>query len=597
VTEYVKQFFALVVLAGLCGSVLVLRDQSTPPAETAADQATALNNYGFYFTEVAKKCGIDFVHHSAAKLDDKLQHILPIVAGMSASVSVVDFDRDGLPDLFVVESAEGSQCRLYRNNGDGTFTDVAPQLGLADLNREGTGTCTGAVWGDYDNDGYEDVLVYKWGKPELFHNDRGKGFTRVTDTAGDLPKWVNANSAIWVDFDGDGKLDLFLAGYWPENLDLWHLQTSRVMPESFEYAKNGGRKYLLRNKGDGTFEDVTLAAGLTSTRWTLAVVAANLCGSRYPDLFLANDYGVSELYANRDGKRFEEIGVRCRVGEAPKSGMCASVGDVSNRGCFCVYVSNITEPGNLIQHNNLWVPEQGHTGDNLRYMNRADILNVGDGGWSWGAQFGDFNNDGLPDLYLVNGYVSADAKQTYWYDYSKIAGGHEIVIGDAKNWPPIKGKSLSGYQQKCLWINRGGKFVNVAPAVGVTDRFDGRSVALVDLWNRGVLDAVVANQNGPLLVYKNTVSSDNQWVQFELEGTASNRSAIGAEVELHWNGHKQLQVVSGGSGYASQNMRRLHFGLGRDAGTERAVIRWPSGKTQEISRPAAGTVHHVKEPS
>ena len=133
---------------------------------------------------------------------------------MGASVSVVDFDRDGWPDLYVVNSGEGSQNRLYRNQGDGTFEDVAEEMGVADLNQPGTGVCMGAVWGDYDNDGYEDLLVYKWGRPELFHNDGGKDFTRVTDKAG-LPKWVNANSAVWLDYDRDGQLDLFLAGYWP----------------------------------------------------------------------------------------------------------------------------------------------------------------------------------------------------------------------------------------------------------------------------------------------------------------------------------------------------------------------------------------------
>lgn len=279
-------------------------------------------------------------------------------------------------------------------------------MGVADLNRPGTGVCMGAVWGDFDNDGYEDLLVYKWGRPELFHNAKGKGFTRVTDKAG-LPKWVNANSAVWLDFDRDGKLDLFLAGYWADDLDLWHLKTTKMMPESFEYAKNGGRKYLLRNKGDGTFEDVTENLGITSTRWTLGVAAGDLCGSGYPDLFLANDYGVSELYANQGGKRFIEIAKRAGIAKAPKSGMNASFGDIFNEGRFSIYVSNITEPVYLLQGNNLWVPEKDTFGNDIRYENQANVLDVERGGWSWGAQFGDLNNDGLLDLYLTNGYLTA----------------------------------------------------------------------------------------------------------------------------------------------------------------------------------------------
>jgi hypothetical protein len=583
-----KQLVAVLLLGSMLGAVVLL----------AQGPKQAMERYGFYLEEVSKQSGIDFTHQ-APKCDPKLDRIMPIIASMGASVTVVDFDRDGWPDLYVINSAEGSKNRLYRNMHDGTFKDVAEEMGVADLNQPGTGVCMGAVWGDFDNDGYEDLLVYKWGKPELFHNDKGKGFTRVTDKAG-LPKWLNANSAVWLDYDNDGHLDLFLAGYWPDELNLSDLPHTKVMPESFEYAKNGGHKYLLRNKGDGTFEDVTEKVGIKSTRWTLAVAAGRLCGSKYPDLFLANDYGVSELYMNKDGKEFVEIGERAGVAERPKSGMNASFGDVYNKGRLSVYVSNITEPRLLTQGNNLWVPRDGTEGKDTRFTNHANQLKVEYGGWSWGAQFGDLNNDGRLDLYLTNGYISGDRnKDSYWYDYSLIAGANKKIIEDAEKWPEMKGRSLSGYQQKCVWINRGGKFVEVAQAVGAKDTFDGRSVVLVDLWNRGVLDVVVANQKGPLLVYKNTVAPENQWVQFELEGTKSNRSAIGARVRLFWNNGEELQQVqevSGGNGYASQNMRALHFGLGKDPKIEKAIIEWPSGQTQTLTAPKAGIRHPVKEP-
>jgi hypothetical protein len=225
-------------------------------------------------------------------------------------------------------------------------------------------------------------------------------------------------------------------------------------------------------------------------------------------------------------------------------------------------------------------------------------MDVEIGGWSFGAQFGDLNNDGMQDLYLVNGYVSADRNKNYWYDFSKIAGGNSTIISDAAHWPAMEGRSLSGYQQKRVWLNDGsGKFVDVASAVGANDNFDGRSVALVDLWNRGVLDVVVANQKGPLLIYKNTTNPANGWIDFELEGQSSNRSAIGAEVKLFWNGQQQVQEVSGGSGFCSQNQRRLHFGLGKNARVEKAEIRWPSGKVSTIEQPVAGQVQKIKEPA
>ncbi|HEV3263528.1 MAG TPA: CRTAC1 family protein [Gemmataceae bacterium] len=590
-----KQLVLILLLTGLIGAVVVLRRPSTNEPQAPLGDQEALSRYGFYLREVSKQCGIDFTHE-APTLDPKLDHIMPIIASMGASVTVVDFDRDGWPDLYVVTSKEGGKNHLYRNQHDGTFKDVAEAMGIADLNRPGTGVCMGAVWGDYDNDGYDDLLVYKWGRPELYHNDHGKGFTRVTEKAG-LPKWVNANSAVWVDFDRDGRLDLLICGYWRDDLDLWHIDTTKIMPDDFEYATNGGRKYLLRNRGDGTFEDVTEKMGIDSHRWTLAVAAADLCGSGYPDLFLANDYGVSELYANQGGKGFVEIGKKAGIAKAPKSGMNVSFGDIYNQGNFAVYVSNISEPGNLIQGNNLWVKEEGTAGEDVRFMNQANLLGTELGGWSWGAQFGDLNNDGLLDLYLTNGYISTEDPESYWYDYSKIGPGSRLIIAEATNWPAMRGRQLSGHQQKCVWINKGGKFIDVAQGVGVTDTFDGRSIVLVDLWNRGVLDVVVANQKGPLLVYKNTVAPENQWIQFELEGTVSNRSAIGAQVRLYWNGQQQVQEVSGGNGYASQNQRRLHFGLGKEPRIEKAVIRWPSGRERTLVAPKARMLHKIKEPS
>jgi hypothetical protein len=452
-----------------------------------------------------------------------------------------------------------------------------------------------AVWGDYDNDGYEDLLLVKWGRPELYHNGGGHGFTRVTDAG--LPAWVNANSAIWLDYDGDGLLDIFIGGYYPEDLDLWHLKNTRMMPESFEYAKNGGRKYLFHNLGNGKFEDVTEKMGINSRRWTLATSAADLRGTGRPDLFIANDYGVSELYLN-DGKRFREVGEKSGVGFAPKSGMNVAFGDIGNQGKYAIYVSNISEEGVLIQGNNLWVPKEGSAGNELKYENLARDMDVELGGWSFGAQFADLNNDGTLDLYLTNGNVSLDQSRNYWYDFSKVAGGNTAIIGDAKNWPAMEGRSLSGYQQKRVWINDGaGKFVDVAQAVGVTDTYDGRSVAMADLWNRGVLDVVVANQRGPLLIYKNTVAAENKWIEFELTGTKSNRSAIGAQVTVFWNGQRQLQEVSGGSGFCAQNQRALHFGLGKTPQIDKLLIRWPSGKVQTIEKPNVDEIHKVKEPA
>src|ERR1700739_4097142 len=195
--------FALFFVGLIAVPVIINRVSARRKAAAGSGSASAaLARYGFYLTDVSKQAGVHFIHQ-APVLDPQLAAIMPEIASMGASVSIVDYDRDGWPDIYVTNSSAGSMNALYHNNHDGTFTDVAPQLGIADVNQPGTGVSMGAIWGDYDNDDYPDLYLIKWGRPELFHNDNGHGFTRVSDAAG-LPKWMNANTATWLGSHGDG---------------------------------------------------------------------------------------------------------------------------------------------------------------------------------------------------------------------------------------------------------------------------------------------------------------------------------------------------------------------------------------------------------
>jgi len=544
---------------------------------------------GFHLENVAAAIGIDFVHHRPL-LDPKLDNVAPHVAGVGAAVSVTDVNQDGHPDLYFTNSRFGFPNALYVADSTGHFHDLAAEAGIADLNREDEGVSMGSVWGDYDNDGREDLLVYRYGYLSLFHNLGGLRFEDVTQAAG-LRQWINSNGAIWFDYDRDGLLDLYVTAYYRDDVDLWHLKSTRMMHNSFEFATNGGKNRLFHNLGGGRFEDVTDRMGVGSTRWTLAAAAADFDEDGWPDLYVANDYGPEEFFRNVDGQRFELA--RAGLEANSKSGMSVTLGDLQNRGRLDVFVSNISEPGYLFQSNNLRLNLLSEVG---RFENVAQGV-VADAGWAWGAQAGDLDNDGLVDLFIANGFISADSTKSYWYSMSKIAGANGTVFEDAKNWPAIGSASLSGYERSRVLENEGDQgWVDVADSVGVTDRYDGRAVALVDLFDDGALDVVVANQNQPAVVYRNTVDPGNHWIGFRLVGTRSNRSAIGAEATIEFGGVKQRRVVDGGSGFASQNDRRLHFGIGKATRVDRVVIRWPSGAIQTVDRPAVDRYDRIVEP-
>ena len=252
-----KKVIVAIVFVALLSSPILLKPSANQTDNNSTNRKlTALEQYGFSLEEVIDQTGIDFLHQSPV-LDEKINHILSQIASMGASVSICDFDNDGWNDIYFTNSRTGSLNALYHNQKDGKFLEVGANLGVADVNKEGSGVSMGSIWGDYDNDGYEDLFIYKWGKPELFKNDSARVFKNVTDKSG-IPDWLNVNTAIWLDFNNDALLDLFIGGYYQEKTDLWNLSTTKFMPESFEYANNGGRNYLLKNQGDGTFIDVTI---------------------------------------------------------------------------------------------------------------------------------------------------------------------------------------------------------------------------------------------------------------------------------------------------------------------------------------------------
>jgi hypothetical protein len=563
-------------------------------SETFADKSEVIERYGFYLEDITGEAGVDFVHRRPV-VDEKLAHILPQIASVGASVSITDFNNDKKPDIYLTNSEAGSANALYRNNGDGTFTDVAAELGIADLNNQNSGASMGAVWGDFDNDGHEDLFLYRWGNPELYRNEEGEGFTRMTNAG--LTDHINANTALWFDYNRDGYLDLFIGGYFHESVNLFNLKDTRMMPDSYEYATNGGRNYLYQNNGDGTFTDRTEEVGLLATnRWTLAASVADVDDSGYPDLVLANDYGADEVFLNRDGERFEDVSQESGIGFVPKSGMSVSFGDILNRGEFSIYITNISEAGVLMQGNNMWVPSRRSPEEPLRYRNLAGNMGVEIGEWGYSGKFVDLNNDGNLDLYVANGYVSDMPDTDYWYDYAKVVGGNRTIIMDANNWPAMNNRTFSGYQTNKIWLNDGaGRFREVANVVGGALDYDSRSVAHADFFGTGEMNLVVANQHQPVKIYRNTVNPANNWIGFDLEGTTSNRSAIGAEVTIIWNERSHKKIVSGGDAFSSQSQRPLHFGIGKSSSVDEVHIKWPSGHVDSVSDPEINRYHEIIE--
>ena len=521
------------------------------------------------FDEISARAGVAAPHRNR-RFDNKYAEIMAGYTALGASASVADYDGDGFDDLFVTDSAVDGRNHLYHNHGDLTFSDMTAVAGIGSGNDPANASAD-SLWFDFDNDGRPDLLVVRFGHNLLYHNLGQGKFRDVTRQAG-LDRYLNAITAVAFDYDHDGQIDLFIGSYF-QPVNLFHPDTPRFFPESFETANNGGGVTAFHNNGNDTFTDVTETIGLKTSGWVLDLGHGDADNDGWDDLYVACDFGTDRFFANNGNGTFTDR-TETAIGIDTKKGMNAEWGDYDNDGLLDIYVTNITtefmREGNFLWRNN----------GNLTFTDVSRETGTADTGWGWGAKLFDFDNDGWLDLYVMNGWVSAGPVD-YVPDIFKMIVQPGIDFTDARNWPPMGNKSLSGYEKKRLFHNqRGQGFTDQAAQYGLDSTRDGRGIAVADFDNDGRLDLFVANANAEPFLYHNVMPAGAHWAEFALTGTQSNRAAVGAQLRLTGGGRTYLQFVDGGNGFAGQSTTRVHFGLGPATRIESLEVRWPSGRRQ-----------------
>ncbi|HKC70712.1 MAG TPA: CRTAC1 family protein [Terriglobales bacterium] len=529
-----------------------------------------------WFTDGAEKAGLT-MQNVFGGLETK-QYIIETTG---TGIAIFDYDNDGWPDIFLVNgtrldgypAGKGPTNHLYRNNHDGTFTDVTVQAGLAGAPGWGQGVCVG----DYDNDGWEDLYVTYYGKNRLYHNNHGT-FAEVAEKAG-----VAGTGKAWgsgcafVDYDRDGKLDLMVATYVDFDLAnapkpgerptcLWKGVPVMCGPRGLKASKN----ILYHNRGDGTFEDVSTKSHIEQAAgyYSLSITTLDYDNDGWPDIYVACDSTPSILYHNNHDGTFTDVAVVAGAafnedGRA-QAGMGSTVADYDGDGNLDLFKTNFSDDTSTLYHNNGDGTFSDATfpaglGLHTQYL-------------GWGAMFFDFDNDTWPDLLLVNGHVYPEV------DKYKLGSNYE--------------------EPRILYHNNGnGTFTDISGSAGpgITARWSGRGLAIGDLWNNGQLAAVISNMNARPSLLVNQAHNGNHWLELKTVGTTSNRDGIGARITLKVGKRTLVDEVRSGSSYDSNSDMRVHFGLGGASKIDDLQIRWPSGLVERFANLAVDSIHTLRE--
>jgi enediyne biosynthesis protein E4 len=536
---------------------------------------------GVSFLNVARESGLNVKTIFGGEHKNKY-----LLETTGCGIAFYDYDHDGWLDIFIVNgsrlegfaAASEPTSHLFRNNRDGTFTDVTAKAGVA---RSGWGQ--GVCVGDYDNDGYDDLFVTYYGNNVLYHNNGDGTFTDVSQKAGVAGKGIRWNTGCaFVDYDRDGHLDLFVANYIDMDLKTAPVPESGpclykgVMVACGPPGLQGGKNILYHNNGDGTFADVSEAAGIFRANGTygLGVLTADFDNDGWLDIYVANDSTASALYHNKKNGTFEDIAIEagCALSPdgKPQAGMGVSAADYDLDGNLDLLKTNFAGDTPSLYHN--------LGGDSFEDATFTAGLGAHTQFLGWGCGFLDFDNDGWPDILICNGHVYPEVEQL---------------------------KTEAGYaQRKLLYRNlRNGHFADVSlqAGAGISDPAPSRGCAFGDFDNDGNIDVVVntVNDYPQLLRCRSTVG--NNWIKVRTIGVKSNRSGIGARLTCvtaapgESKPHRQIDEVRSGGSYISQNDLRIHFGIGKAEKVDLLEIRWPSGQVDTLKDVKANQLIFVKE--
>jgi len=506
---------------------------------------------------------------------DSKSYIIEVVG---CGVAFIDYDNDGWVDLFVLSGTRlegappGTTNRLYKNNRDGTFTDVTSKAGL-----QRTGWASAVTVGDYDNDGFDDLFITYYGQNVLYHNNGDGTFTDVTEPAGlRQPATRYGSGCSWVDYDRDGRLDLFVANYLNTTLEklpkpgensdcTWKGVPVNCGPRGLP----PGSVQLFHNNGDGTFTDVSKSSGVAaaSGSYPMTVVADDYDNDGWPDIYVACDSTPSWLFRNQHNGTFREEGLERGVALSEdgleQAGMGVGVGDYNLNGNLDIFKTHFADDTNVLYHND----GKGNFDD----VTTRSGLGVETRYVGWGAGIVDLDNDGYPDLFVATGSVYPEAE-----------------------------KRLPAYPfrtPRLVFRNLGdGRFEELIEEAGsgISAPHASRGCAFGDFDNDGDMDILVMNMNEPPSLLRNDVSGKNHWLKVQLVGVHTNRSAIGTRVIARYGSRRQAQEVSAQSSFYSTNDRRLHFGLGKETSAD-LTIRWTNGPTETIPNVASDQLVVIRE--